>query len=259
MDEPLNDSKHRDANGRPGTRLGSPEHMERRRRGLKREKEKRAKVMAVSMKEIGEVIRSGAVRPELAPYLTQSKHLVEQLLVDHGAEVNESGNVVDLGEVSTAKAILIENVGRLALAISALTVRFARTGDQEAATRLGSLVTAQRVRALRWEHVRWGDDANDRSRRLQVVENLPQGGSGEGEAPKSGLGREVALSRRLRAALAELREERFSEDPALASAEARIFHGVDAHNFRRRRVQTARAAKARGEGSVAALVWGVWR
>lgn len=61
---------------------------------------------------------------------------------------------------------------------------------------------AGEVAGLRWQDVWLGGGHDDRSRSLNVCNNRPTGGRGD-EAPKSGRGRIVAMSRRLRAALQE--------------------------------------------------------
>ncbi|MEE8556359.1 MAG: tyrosine-type recombinase/integrase, partial [Myxococcota bacterium] len=54
---------------------------------------------------------------------------------------------------------------------------------------------------LRWGHIVWGSDEDRNSRRLVIQESRPRGGPPE--TPKSGRGRTVGLSKRLRAALRE--------------------------------------------------------
>ena len=73
--------------------------------------------------------------------------------------------------------------------------------------------------ALRWGRVTWGADSGDPRRALLVEESRSKGG--EPTAPKSGRRRRVALSGRLRDALAELYRERFEPGP-----EAVVLEGV---------------------------------
>jgi integrase len=80
------------------------------------------------------------------------------------------------------------------------------------------------ARALTWEKIRW-----EGARSLRIDQNLPHGGSGDPEEPKSGRPRNVQLSKRLAAALRQLYEQRFRPSP-----EERVLAGVDANNFRRR-------------------------
>ena len=80
---------------------------------------------------------------------------------------------------------------------------------------------------LRWGHILWGENENDRSRGLIIRESRPQGGS---PGPtKSGRERRVALSRRLRQALGEVYRERFAPGP-----EVHVLMRIEPHNFRNR-------------------------
>lgn len=81
---------------------------------------------------------------------------------------------------------------------------------------------------LRWECVAFGAE-NDPGRHLHLDDesNRPRGGAPS--PPKSGRTREVHLSRRLRAALLELREARLNPKPSRT-----VIEGVDPHNWRRR-------------------------
>jgi integrase len=79
------------------------------------------------------------------------------------------------------------------------------------------------VMALRWGKLDYID------RTILVDENLPTTGDGRPEPPKSGRSRTVQLSARLASVLGRLYDERFHPGP-----EKRIFHGVDASNFRSR-------------------------
>ena len=88
--------------------------------------------------------------------------------------------------------------------------------------------------ALRWGKVSWGQDEDDRLRGLWIDENLPSGGTGEPEEPKSGKPRKVGLSRRLRRAMGDLYLERFQKDPSAYSPEWRVLEGVNSDNFRAR-------------------------
>ena len=81
--------------------------------------------------------------------------------------------------------------------------------------------------ALRWGSIVWGDDQNDPRRSLDVSEARSRGGAAG--PPKSGRARRVALSRRLREALALLYRSRFEPGPS-----AVVLEGVDPSNFRRR-------------------------
>jgi integrase len=80
---------------------------------------------------------------------------------------------------------------------------------------------------LRWGAIAWGADDGDRGRAL-VIDRSRARGKVEGP-PKSGRGRRVALSRRLRLALAELYREQFEPGP-----EALVLGEFDPGNFRRR-------------------------
>ena len=80
---------------------------------------------------------------------------------------------------------------------------------------------------LRWRHILWGDDEDGRTRALLIEENRPRGGAPE--APKSGRGRRVGLSLRLREVLATLR--RSKDGPP---ADAHLFPDVEPGNFRNR-------------------------
>ena len=88
--------------------------------------------------------------------------------------------------------------------------------------------------ALRWGKIIWGQDEDDRVRGLWIDENLPSGGTGEPEEPKSGKPRKVGLSRRLRRALGDLYLERFQKDPTAYSPERLVLAGVNPDNFRAR-------------------------
>jgi integrase len=88
--------------------------------------------------------------------------------------------------------------------------------------------------ALRWGKVIWGQDEDDRVRGLWIDENLPSGGTGEPEEPKSGKPRKVGLSRRLRRALGDLYLERFRDHPGLDPPERRVLEGIDSDHFRAR-------------------------
>ncbi len=83
------------------------------------------------------------------------------------------------------------------------------------------------VTALTWGQVAWGADEDDRTRKLTIDRNRPRGC--EEGPPKSGRSREVALSRRLRRALAELYDLQFRPGP-----EAPILSGFDPSNFAHR-------------------------
>jgi integrase len=80
------------------------------------------------------------------------------------------------------------------------------------------------VAGLTWGQVRWGRDEDDTSRALVIDRSRPRGGA---EAPpKSGRQRVVALSRRLRTALADLYLSQFQPGP-----DARVLPGFDPSNF----------------------------
>jgi integrase len=83
---------------------------------------------------------------------------------------------------------------------------------------------------LRWGCVVWGADDADTSRRLELDarSNRPRG-VGEGTTPKSGRTRSVAMSRRLRSALRELRMAR-----GRPGSERLVLEGIDASNWRKR-------------------------
>ena len=98
----------------------------------------------------------------------------------------------------------------------------------DAGLRLGEVL------ALRWGKINWGQDEDDRVRGLWIDENLPSGGTGEPEEPKSGTPRKVGLSRRLRRALGDLYLERFRDHPGLEPPERRVLEGIDANHFRAR-------------------------
>ena len=83
------------------------------------------------------------------------------------------------------------------------------------------------VTALTWGQVAWGRDEDDRTRKLTIDRNRPRGC--EVGPPKSGRSREVALSRRLRRALAELYDLGFRPGP-----EAAVLPGFDPSNFAHR-------------------------
>ena len=83
---------------------------------------------------------------------------------------------------------------------------------------------------LQWGRVTWGWDVTDLSRperRLDIDKNRPRGGA-ETE-PKSGRARKVALSLRLRDALARVYRERFEPGPGGV-----VLEGVEPANFRQR-------------------------
>ena len=80
---------------------------------------------------------------------------------------------------------------------------------------------------LRWGSIVWGGDDSDSNRRLRIVEARPRGG--DAVLPKSGRAREVALSHRLRNALADLYRERFEP-----GSDALVLNGIDPGNFRAR-------------------------
>ncbi len=80
------------------------------------------------------------------------------------------------------------------------------------------------VAGLTWAQVRWGDDEDDRRRALVIDRSRPRGGQ-EGP-PKSGKRRVVAMSRRLRRALAQLYRLSFEPGP-----EAPVLPGFEPHNF----------------------------
>ena len=98
----------------------------------------------------------------------------------------------------------------------------------DAGLRLGEVL------ALRWGKIIWGQDEDDRVRGLWIDENLPSGGTGEPEEPKSGRARKVGLSRRLRRALGDLYLERFRDHPGLEPPERRVLEGIHPGNFRAR-------------------------
>lgn len=81
--------------------------------------------------------------------------------------------------------------------------------------------------ALTWGQVGGGADENDRTRKLTIDRNRPRGGAEE--LTKSGRSREVALSRRLRRALAALYDLQFRPGP-----EVRVLPGFDPQNFAHR-------------------------
>ncbi len=96
--------------------------------------------------------------------------------------------------------------------------------------------------ALRWGSVVWGAGEDDTSRRLRIVESRARG-LGPPGPPKSGRAREVALSRRLRAALEELDRERWR--PA---DDRLVLEGLDPSNFHGREWRQIRERS--GLGSV---------
>jgi|GEM_PF-1589339 len=95
----------------------------------------------------------------------------------------------------------------------------------DAGLRLGEVV------ALTWGQVRWGSAPDDPTRALYIDRNRPSGLRREerDEDPKSGRARTVALSRRLRTALAELHRLQYRPGP-----ERRVLPGFDGSNFRDR-------------------------
>ena len=78
---------------------------------------------------------------------------------------------------------------------------------------------------MRWGSVVWGANEDDPSRSVRIVESRPRGLGAPGP-PKSGRAREVALSRRLRAALEQLYRERWR--PA---DDVFVLDGLDPGNF----------------------------
>ena len=91
----------------------------------------------------------------------------------------------------------------------------------DAGLRLGEAI------GLRWGKVGWGVDEDDLSRALLIDEARPRGG--EPAPPKSGRDRTIALSKRLRHALAALYRERFEPTPS-----ALVLEGIEPNNFRQR-------------------------
>jgi integrase len=91
----------------------------------------------------------------------------------------------------------------------------------DAGLRLGEAI------GLRWGSIEWGADESDTARALLIEESRPRGGSPT--TPKSGRGRRVALSRRLRRALLELHRARFAPSP-----EALVLDTLEPNNFRHR-------------------------
>ena len=83
------------------------------------------------------------------------------------------------------------------------------------------------VTALTWGQVRWGAEEDDRTRALVIDRNRPRGC--EEGPPKSGRSRVVALSRRLRRALAELYDLEFRPGPG-----APVLPGFGPQNFAHR-------------------------
>ena len=80
---------------------------------------------------------------------------------------------------------------------------------------------------IAWGCIAWGEDEDDEGRALLIRQSRPRGGALG--PPKSGRARRVALSRRLRAALAALYRERFEPGP-----EDLVLPDVRPENFRRR-------------------------
>ncbi len=80
------------------------------------------------------------------------------------------------------------------------------------------------VAGLAWGQVRWGKDEDDPSRALLIDRSRPWGR--EEGPPKSGRGRTVALSRRLRRALEALYRLQFEPGPT-----APLLPGFEPHNF----------------------------
>jgi len=80
---------------------------------------------------------------------------------------------------------------------------------------------------LRWGRIAWGRDGDDLVRALIIDGNRPRGWTLTN--PKSGRARRVALSRRLRFALAELYHARFKPGP-----DALVFGDLEPNNFRHR-------------------------
>jgi integrase len=83
------------------------------------------------------------------------------------------------------------------------------------------------VAGLTWGQIRWGADEEDPARALHIDRSRPRGG--EEGPPKSGRARTVALSRRLRTALAELHRLQFRPGP-----EKLALPGFDPPNFHHR-------------------------
>ena len=106
----------------------------------------------------------------------------------------------------------------------------------DAGLRLGEAI------GLRWGKVGWGVDEDDLSRALLIDEARPRGG--EPAPPKSGRDRTIALSKRLRHALAALYRGRFEPTPS-----ALVLEGIEPNNFRQR--EWRRILKRAGIGHLA--------
>jgi len=103
-----------------------------------------------------------------------------------------------------------------------------RTGGLRGLAALDAGLRMGEVAGLTWGQVRWGESEDD-LRRALVIDRSRARGREEGP-PKSGRTRTVALSRRLRRALARLYEAQWRPGP-----EARVFPGFDPRNFGQRR------------------------
>ena len=93
---------------------------------------------------------------------------------------------------------------------------------------------------LSWGAIVWGADESDRSRALRVDFSRPRGG--DLETTKSGRGRVVALSQRLRRCLAGRYREQFHP-----GGDALVLNALDPDNFRHR--EWRRICEAAGLGS----------
>jgi integrase len=103
--------------------------------------------------------------------------------------------------------------------------------------------------ALRWGKVIWGQDEDDRTRGLWIDENLPSGGTGEPEEPKSGKPRKVA-SHVVCAALSANSISSGSETiPALSRPSGASSNGST----------LTTSERASGGGSAHAPTWGIGR
>lgn len=86
--------------------------------------------------DIVELTRTDAsVRPEVRRFLSSAEQELEELI----------GALGGRDHVTPQRLLLAQDAARLSVVIAALFVRFAQTGDEETAARIGTLIAARRA------------------------------------------------------------------------------------------------------------------
>ena len=123
---------------RPREKPGAPRYSEAWRervsRGVRRALERRRQAEQVTPSDLAMLERPGAsVRPELRPLLEAARAEAESLLDALGPDP------------SPQRRILVEDLVRVGLALRGQAIRYAQTGEPEAASRVGSLAAVRRA------------------------------------------------------------------------------------------------------------------